>query len=200
MLIFDLVRLSTRTFRSLFSSRAAAGNSSDDAEAVIFPRTGLFASPASVGLITGVVSAAINLLPTALLGWTYFNRPVLYSIFLLATVGVLCSGPYLLTLSAVIVCSRHHSLYIPVYACGWHIMLPPFLIFQMRFHSLFRISITRSMLFFRIAGSYLLGTCIWDAIYRRARFAHSVRTFVYRRQSADHPFRKLPGVEEGLSR
>lgn len=149
MLIFDLYRLSTRTFRRLLGGRAAARQ---DAEPIYYARSGLFASPAAVGLLTGALAAAVNLLPTALLGWTYFNRPVLFTIIIFVTVNILCSGPFLLTLSARCLVSTLRFSFLFSLAA----VLPAFLIFQMRVYSLYRFYYTLSVVF-RIAGSYLLG-------------------------------------------
>ena len=152
MLIVKLFRLSQRTFRSLTGKRKTVSQTGDAADAMVYARTGLFATPAAVGLLTGVISAAIHLLPSVVFSWNYSNMPVPIACFVFMSLGTLCSGPFLLTLSA----RNFFSLARFTFLLALVGMVPLFLVFQMRVYALYRIFYSINVVF-GVGASWLIG-------------------------------------------
>lgn len=151
MLIVRLFRVSIRTFRVFFGKRAEA-RLRHDADAIVVARTGLYSTPASIGMLTGALSAAVNLLPASCFGWSYANSPLLFSLIIFITLSLICSGPYLLTLSA-------KSLFGLVRFTFWlslGALLPLFLIYQARSYFIYRSFYSISAVF-RVGASFLIG-------------------------------------------
>ena len=147
----EFFRLARRTLGTLFGKRAPISNANDGAAVLVYARSGLFETPAAVGLITGAISAGINLLPPALLGLNYHNvLPFTFIIFM--TLTTLCSGPFLLTLAS----KSFFSLLRFTFFLTLVAMLPLFLIYQAHIYLIYRIFYSISVAF-RIVASWLIG-------------------------------------------